>query len=114
MTAPALFGEPPRVLPDLLPASASADRRRTARQRADVRSGRHPLTRGRARPELGTCGDCRHRVLAYGPTTMRPYPKCDQGLEPGQPLGRAPYYSRGVATDVRAWWPACDSHERRP
>jgi hypothetical protein len=91
-----LFGEPlpqlpgtPAVAPDAEPLSA--DRRRTARQRQLVADGWHPLTRGRAHPELGTCGDCRHRLAAG-----RTYPKCE--------LGPA---NRGAATDVRAWWPAC-------
>jgi len=76
----------------------SADRRRTRRQRAAIAAGRHPLTGGNTRPELGTCGDCAHRTLMGWHD--RTYPKCDLG-----PI------SHGSATDVRAWWPACGRHE---
>lgn len=76
------------------PATLSAGRRLTLRQRADVDAGRHPLTRGPLAAS-GTCGTCVHRTHNY-----RSYPKCDLG-----PV------SRGPATDVRAWWPACERHE---
>lgn len=75
-------------------ARLSPDRRRTLRQRAQIAAGWHPLTGGRARPDLGHCGTCVHRVLEehHG----RTYPKCDVGPQ-----------SSGAATDVRRWWPAC-------
>ena len=94
-----LFPEPDLQLPGTPlvlqpPAETSADRRRTARQHTLVELGWHPLTRGRAYPEAGTCGDCPHRQSAG-----RSYPKCD--------LGPA---TKGPGTDVRAWWPACHRH----
>lgn len=83
--------------PDPL-AGLSPDRRRTLRQRADVERGIHPLTRGKARPDLGNCGTCAHRVLQLH--YDRTYPKCERGPR-----------SSGAATDVRRWWPACDRYE---
>lgn len=76
----------------------SPDRKRTVRHRQQVAAGVHPLTRGKARPDLGTCGGCTHRM-----SSERSYPKCELG-----PINRGP------GTDVRAWWPACDRFEARP
>lgn len=88
----AMFGE------DLIHAPRrSADRRRTARQRAQVELGVHPLAGTRLRPDLGTCGDCPMRELRS--SGGRVYPKCKLGPD-----------SNGAATDVRAWWPACTRH----
>lgn len=101
---PALPPAPPPIVD-----TRSAGVRLTDRQRALVAAGVHPLTRERTRPDLGTCGDCALRVLVLGHT--RTYPKCVRGLPDGRPLTDAPYASRGAATDVRAWWPACPSHE---
>lgn len=75
----------------------SPDQRRTVRQREMVDTGWHPLTRTRARPDLGTCGTCVHRR-----SLGRTYPKC--GLGP---------ITSGPGTDVRAWWPACERFEAR-
>jgi hypothetical protein len=75
----------------------SPDRRRTARQRARVAAGIHPLTGRKARPDLGTCGDCSRRVLVHWHN--RTYPKCAEGD-----------VTHGAGTDVRAWWPACERH----
>ena len=81
-------------------ADLSPDRRRTMRQRRDVAEGRHPLMGGPTRPDLGTCGDCVHRVLiGRGNGT---YPKCD-----------ATTMSGSAASDVRAWWPACGRFDAR-
>jgi len=92
-----LFPDPGLQLPGmpipLPPAETSPDRRRTARQRALVEQGWHPLTGTRTRPELGTCGDCAHRLSAG-----RRYPKCELRV------------SASAATDCRAWWPACADH----
>lgn len=74
------------------------DRARTARQRRAVAQGLHPLRGDPSRPDLGTCGDCRHRVMRGG--AAKPFPKCDRG-----PI------TNGPGTDVRAWWPACSRHE---
>lgn len=92
-----LEGVPP---PDPEPAERlSADRRRTQRQKADVERGVHPLRRtSRTHPDVGTCGDCAHRVvLGYH---NRSWPKCEiAGI------------THGAGTDCRAWWPACDRYE---
>ena len=87
----------------------SADRRRTLHQRALVEAGVHPLTGDKARPDLGTCGDCKLRLLVHW--RNRTYAKCARGLPEGAPLDEAPFVSHGAATDVRAWWPACPAHE---
>lgn len=84
------------------PPALSAGARLTARQHALVERGIHPLTKEQARPDLGTCGTCVHRVQRGGTATA--YPKCDH---PGTPI------SKGAATDVRASWPACHRHEAR-
>jgi len=93
-----LFHVEPVAPPPL--AGLKPDARRTARQRQMVAAGWHPLTRGRARPDLGHCGTCAHRVLVGHHD--RTYPKCDVGPT-----------THGAATDVRAHWPACDRWERR-
>lgn len=79
-------------------AHLSYGRRLTLRQRADVERGVHPLTKTPARPDLGTCGDCCHRRSERKGDGR--YPKCDLGPR-----------THGPATDVRAWWPACDRFE---
>jgi hypothetical protein len=83
-------------------AALSPDRRRTERQRRDVEAGRHPLMGSPTRPELGTCGDCVHRVLVG--YHSRTYPKCDAAAWPS---------SHSPTSDCRAWWPACDKFEPR-
>ncbi|HEY5200056.1 MAG TPA: hypothetical protein VIJ31_04030 [Acidothermaceae bacterium] len=91
----------------------SADRRRTLRQRRDVASGVHPLTGGKARPDLGTCGECTFRQLFRHHDGT--YPKCfwtppswsAERYETTAP----PRLSHGTASDVRAWWPACEQFE---
>jgi hypothetical protein len=102
MTDLELFHVDPVTLPPGRPVEKlSPDRRRTLRQRAAVDRGVHPLTGGRARPDLGTCGDCVHRFVV--PWHDRSYPKCDLGPR-----------THGPGTDVRAWWPACDRFEPSP
>ena len=107
-----LFGEPdPPCQP---PGRESAQRSLTSRQGELLTAGRHPLTLILSRPlhlhlEAAPhddrtapgrrCGNCIHRQKSgWG------FPKC--GID-----GRA---SRGVATDCRAWWPACRDHEWSP
>lgn len=89
----------------------SADRRRTLRQRRDVANGRHPLTGGKTYPELGTCGDCRFRALVDHHS--RTYPKCwwRPNRDDREYDFPPPFHSNGAASDVRAWWPACEHHE---
>lgn len=97
MTADRLFD-----VPDLpVPVELSPGQRRTIRQRSDVEAGRHPLTGTPTFPELGTCGTCHFRSPNQG--TSREYPKCH--------FGDGVRITRGAATDVRAWWPACGSYE---
>ena len=85
---------PDLVVPAPVPDRTSAGRRLTLRQHAQVAAGVHPLTGLPARPELGTCGGCAHRIQSY-----RGYPKCD--------VGDGARITGGPATDCRAWWPAC-------
>lgn len=92
----------------------STDQRRTDRQAGAIRAGVHPLalvfgatvvmhpgadrtaTRGDG-PRLPLrCGTCRYR---FGVRHASTYPKC--GARDGARV------TRGPATDVRAWWPAC-------
>jgi len=108
----------------------SADRRRTLRQAALITAGWHSLLNPVYGPvvaaklhELGrrnagstdqrglpfTCGSCAFRVLIDWHN--RSYPKCVQGLVDGEPLDYSPRVSHGTASDVRAWWPACDDYE---
>lgn len=97
MTALMLPGMP--EAPERPPGDDRTKRRSwTATARRLTAAGVHPLTRGKARPDLGTCGTCTHRVMRGG--AAKPFPKCD--------LGPA---TRGEQTDVRAWWPACDRYE---
>jgi hypothetical protein len=99
--------------------SLSAGQRLTARQLENVRAGVHPLTRGRLHPEASreasrddpkgqpfTCGTCplRRSWGAHG------YPKCELST-PGRGFL---YLTHGPATDVRAWWPACESYAGQP
>lgn len=76
------------------PPRPSAGARLTRRLNLLAERGIQPLTREPARPDLGTCGTCIHRVAnGHG------YPKCDHPDTPA---------THGPATDVRAKWPACD------
>jgi hypothetical protein len=115
------------LFPDLVPLppppasdqTLSVGARLTARQRADVEHGRHPLWKHGAvydstRTVAGhTCGDCVFR----SPGTGGGYPKC-LWISPEQSAAATnrgkrlslhdhPRFSAGPATDCRAWWPAC-------
>lgn len=113
--APALFPGYDPPAPPSRDETLSAGRRLTARQAENVAAGVHPLTRGRLHPEASreasredpkglpfTCGTCELRD-AHG------YPKCLLEV-----AGRRPYVTHGPATDVRAWWPACESYRPAP
>jgi hypothetical protein len=80
------------------PEPLSYEQRLTLRRKALLDRGVHPLTRGKARPDLGTCGTCAHLARQGG--TAGSYLKCARGPR-----------TRGPATDVRAAWPACDRYE---
>ncbi len=98
MTEPTLF-EGYEALPDPF-EGLSADRKRTLRQHQMVEAGIHPLTRQRAVPEAGTCGDCRFRqVLSHHGGS---FPKCTRDEA---------RLTHSAATDCRAWWPACTDFE---
>lgn len=103
-----LFGgyDPPAVEQPSTRPDLSADRRRTLRQAADIKAGRHPLMAGPLHPLADPhahrddgkdlpyrCGSCIHRI-------DRGWPKCDLST-----------MSASAASDVRAWWPACMSYE---
>jgi len=103
-----LFDLPPGQvpLPILVPPPRrvdSSDTRRTARHRAALERGVHPLglalLRDAPDPADRTapgprCGSCDHRYLQVG--TAKTYFKCE-----------VRHVTRGPATDVRMWWPAC-------
>jgi hypothetical protein len=95
-----LFHVEPVTPPEPEPAEKlSADRRRTLRQKADVARGVHPLMRSRTFPDMGTCGDCAHRLLVLT-NGNRTWPKCEiAGI------------THGAGSDCRAWWPACSRYE---
>lgn len=104
---PALFEgfDPPATEPT---EPLSPGQRLTRRQHDAVAAGIHPLTKTKARPDLGTCGDCALRSTAYG------FPKCTLGAHLAtRPFRAGPYMTRGAATDCRAWWPACDNYRTR-
>lgn len=90
----------------------SADQRRTQRQAADIKAGRHPLTGGPLHEQADTtarksdpaglsyrCGTCIHRVSLNHHSGY--WPKCDLST-----------ITHGQASDVRAWWPACPKWEQ--
>lgn len=95
----------------------SADRKRTQRQLSDLARGIHPLTGYGLHAEAAPaddrdaqgrrCGTCAFReLLGYG---RRSYAKCVLP-NPEHRGGGRPYVTHGAATDVRAWWPACNQH----
>ena len=91
-------------------AKASAGRRLTERQTADIQAGHHPLTGGPLHPQADltagcdprglSCGTCAHRVLMQSAESGKSWPKCDVSK-----------MTHGAATDVRRWWPACTRWE---
>ena len=104
----------------------STDRRRTLRQKAALEHGRHPLALlgaplrlhpdaapadDRKAPGL-RCGGC-----AFIERNAWDYLKCIRGRsgEIGTPsFRRGPYETHGPATELRAWWSACERFEARP
>jgi hypothetical protein len=91
----------------------SPDRRRTLRHAADIANGRHPLAGAPLHPDAPsdaargdrsrpfTCGTCAN--LSAASECAGRYLKCSIGPQ-----------SRGAATDVRAWWPACIHYDDAP
>lgn len=114
MTEPLFDGYEPPEPPPARDPNLSAGQRLTARQAADLRAGRHPLTGGTLHPQADryatkddarnlplTCGTCVHREI-HTHNNGR-YPKCAHPQ-----VGRD---SRSAASDVRGWWPACGQWE---
>lgn len=104
------------MFPDLLPAAdpydgLSADAKRTAKQHAAVAAGIHPLTKTKARPDLGTCGTCALRNLIDHHAGT--HPKCTLGANL-EKRRSGPFMTHGAGTDCRAWWPACDNWQAKP
>lgn len=78
-----------------VPVQLSAGRRRTARQRAWLADGRHPLMGGPTSDDPAqTCGTCTHVFRREGG-----YFKC------------ALRNTRGAGTDIRVSWPGCTRWE---
>lgn len=120
--ADTLFDLPPdaTITPEPV-EKLSADRRRTIRQAQTIAAGRHPLG-GRLHEQAAPaddrdapgrrCGNCWYRRLTYT-NGNRQWPKCFVDQE--NPTDAQPYpvslrLTRGAATDVRRWWPACTQH----
>jgi len=111
-----LFGDPVVEPPPPPVDDRSAGVRRTARQLEAIRNGQHPLAgMGPLHPDADRsasrddgpnlplrCGSCVHRMQGGGPSS-RTFPKCDVGPR-----------SHSEATDVRAWWPACNAYQPNP
>jgi hypothetical protein len=103
----------------------SEQRRRTLRQEQAAANGVHPLALALRDPTIRVhpdaprdrtgdgprCGSCWYR-RAVETNGNRRWPKCTYGVEnwTDQTRGRAPRVTHGAGTDVRRWWPACDSY----
>jgi hypothetical protein len=115
--------DPTQVQPAEPAEKLSADRRRTLRQADALARGRHPLELAlgfplglhaqaapaddRTAPGL-RCRTCRFReVLTHNDGR---FPKCLYAATEKQ----QPRVTRGAATDVRAWWPACRDYQEAP
>lgn len=118
MTAELFDPAPYRVAPALQEVDTrTAGQKRRDRQLAELENGRHPITHRPLHPDAPPAGD----LHADGPRCQtcrfrrqfghhdRSYPKCWLGATNRD----VPYASHGEATDVRAWWPACDAYEPR-
>jgi hypothetical protein len=104
------------------PSKGSAQQRRTAKQRAGIPYGVHPLTYAldgmlRTHPDAAadgrTCGNCRFRQVVDSGSKRR-YPKCTADAGPCSPSLATTTPSRmshGSGTDVRRWWPGCIDHQ---
>ncbi|NUO58977.1 MAG: hypothetical protein HOV78_20135 [Hamadaea sp.] len=98
MSDPQLFDATPFEVAPAPTADMGHDAQRTARRRALLEQGIHPITKRPVAPEAGTCGDCVHLL------TKDRYPhrwfKCDLTLDR---LAQGP--------DVRKSYPACAAFE---
>lgn len=112
-------------------ARLTADQRRVLRQAAAVAAGGHPLALVRpgvrVHPDAGgrtaTKANAAVRTIRCGSCVFRldsGYPKClwrpgAANAEDSLKVRTAPpRYSKGPATDVRAWWPGCTEWRARP
>lgn len=99
----------------------SADRRRTLRQAMDLEAGRHPLTGGKLHEDASPvddrkadgrrCGNC--WFLTARAWRDGSFLKCGHpgGLGADEiSLAGPSRVTRGAASDVRRWWPACADH----
>jgi hypothetical protein len=106
------------------PPPLSTDRRRTVRQAAHVAAGVHPLTGGPIHPLASrhrdasapkddpfTCGSClwRQPVHRGNWRGSKCYEPGTQGADDYEQHG-PPLATHSAATDVRAWWPACQRY----
>ena len=98
MSDPQLFDATPFEVAPAPTADMGHDAQRTARRRALLEQGIHPITKRPVTPELGTCGDCAHFRAKTG--YAKHYFKCDLTLD-----------RMGTGPDVRASYPACAEHE---
>lgn len=80
------------------PPKLSADQRRTLAAKRKIDKGIHPANGLKIIRNGEKCGTCEHIVHQGG--TAGSYLKCDLGS-----------MSRGPASDIRAWWPACPQWE---
>lgn len=120
---PLFDGYEPPESPTLDP-SLSAGQRLTLRQAQDIATGVHPLTRGPLHPLASrernasapkadpfTCGSCWFRGGQHHHDYT--YPKCyhpgNLSADEWETKG-PPRVTRGAASDVRAWWPACTDY----
>jgi hypothetical protein len=88
------YPDPPQPPPA---EKLSADCRRTIERQAKIDAGIHPANGLKLLDNGETCGTCDH---LYRRQLGGTYLKCDLGL-----------MSRGPASDIRAWWPACPKWE---
>lgn len=111
-----------RVAPDPGEPELTAGERLRRRQAGRIANGYHPLSSGgplrllpgAPRPlsredaaglgDYPSCGGCRFRVSMGG--HARPFPKCVWG-------DGSPRATHSEASDVRAWWPACETWEAK-
>jgi hypothetical protein len=124
MTEPSLFDMEPVPLPDPGP-KLSDGRRRTIRQAQALANGRHPLglvhgTPLRLHPDAPPAGDRKAPGPRCGSCVFierqDQWLKCTRGRAGEiftRSFRRGPYETRGAATDLRAWWPACEKWEER-
>ncbi|NUO96775.1 MAG: hypothetical protein HOW59_02470 [Nonomuraea sp.] len=98
MSDPQLFDATPFQVAPEPTAQMGHDAQRTARRRALLEQGIHPITKRPVIPELGTCAGCIHFRVKTG--YAKHYFKCDLTLD-----------RWGQGPDVRASYPACDAFE---